>query len=57
VAWHAAGRYEGSGGVRLLDRIPDPTLRLFAQFEFAAGMAGLAQIGGVTRKQLRGRMP
>ena len=49
---YAAGRYEGSSGARLLDRIPDPILRLFAQIEFAAGMAGLPQIGGITHEQL-----
>jgi hypothetical protein len=49
---YAAGRYEGAGGARLLDRIPEPALRLFAQIEFAAGIAGLDQIGGITREQL-----
>jgi hypothetical protein len=52
VILYAAGRYEGAGGARLLDRIPDPALRLFAQIEFAAGIAGLDQIGGITREQL-----
>ena len=45
-----AGRYEGRGAVRHLERIPDPNLRLFAQIEFAAGLAGLPQIGGTTMK-------
>ncbi len=54
VILHAAGRYDGEGGARLLDRIPDVVLRLFAEIEFAAGIAGLAQIGGITREQLRG---
>lgn len=51
---YAAGRYEGEGSVRLLDRIPDGVLRLFAEIEFAAGLAGLPQIGGITREQLHG---
>jgi hypothetical protein len=54
VILDAAGRYVGEGGARLLDRIPDVALRLFAEIEFAAGIAGLAQIGGITREQLRG---
>jgi hypothetical protein len=51
---YAAGRYDGEGGARLLDRIPDVVLRLFAEIEFAAGIAGVAQIGSITREQLRG---
>jgi hypothetical protein len=51
---YAAGRYESGRGARLLDRIPDPALRLFAQIEFAAGIAGLVQIGAITREQSRG---
>jgi hypothetical protein len=47
---YAAGRYEGAGAARLLDRIPDPALRLFAQIEFAAALAGLDQLGGITRE-------
>ncbi|HEU4937433.1 MAG TPA: hypothetical protein VFT39_13310 [Vicinamibacterales bacterium] len=54
VILYAAGRYDGEGGARLLDRIPDVVLRLFAEIEFAAGIAGLAQIGSITREQLRG---
>jgi hypothetical protein len=38
---HAAGRYEGEAGARLLDRIPDSVLRLLAEIEFAAGIAQL----------------
>jgi hypothetical protein len=48
---YAAGRYEGASGARLLDRIPDAALRLFARIEFAAGCVGLDQIGGITREQ------
>jgi hypothetical protein len=47
---YAAGRYDGAGGVRLIDRIPDPPLRLFARIEFAAGLARLEQLGGITRE-------
>jgi hypothetical protein len=47
----AAGRYE-CASASLLERIPDPPLRLFAQIEFAAGAAGLDQIGGITRENL-----
>ena len=52
VILYAAGRYEGENGARLLHRIPDVVLRLFAEIEFAAGIGGLAQIGGITREQL-----
>jgi hypothetical protein len=48
------GAYDGESGARLLDRIPDVVLRLFAEIEFAAGIAGLEQIGSITREQLRG---
>jgi uncharacterized protein (TIGR03435 family) len=41
-----AGQHEGRSAVRHLDRIPDPALRLFAQIELAAALAGLPQIGG-----------
>jgi hypothetical protein len=54
VILYAAGRYDGETGARLLDRIPDGVLRLFAEIEFAAGIAGLPQIGSITREQLRG---
>jgi hypothetical protein len=54
VILYAAGRYDRASGAGLLDRIPDAVLRLFAEIEFAAGIAGLAQIGGITREQLRG---
>ena len=52
VILYAAGRHDGEGGARLLDRIPDVVLRLFAEIEFAAGIAGLAQMGSITREQL-----
>ena len=52
---HAAGRYAAESGARLLARVPDRVLRLFAEIEFAAGVAGLAHIGGITREQMRSR--
>src|SRR5262249_1628624 len=45
---YQAGRYEGRAAVKYLARIPDPTLRLFAQIELAAALAGLPQLGGRT---------
>jgi hypothetical protein len=54
VILYAAGRYDGESGARLLDRIPDAVLRLFAEIEFAAGMARVPQIGSITREQLPG---
>lgn len=54
VILYAAGRYDRESGARLLDRIPDVALRLFAAIEFAAGIAGVAQIGSITREQLPG---
>jgi hypothetical protein len=54
VILYAAGRYDGERGARLLERIPDVVLRLFAAIELAAGIAGVAQIGSITREQLRG---
>ena len=53
VILYAVGRYDAEDGARLLDRIPDVVLRLFAEIEFAAGIAGLAQIGGITRTTAR----
>jgi uncharacterized protein (TIGR03435 family) len=45
---YKAGQHEGPGAVRHLDRIPDAALRLFAQIELAAALAGLPQIGGMS---------
>ncbi len=45
---YKAGRHEGGPAVRHLDRIPDPALRLLAQIELAAALAGLPQLGGRT---------
>ena len=49
---HGAGRHAEESGGRLLARVPDLVLRLFAEIEFAAGVAGLAHIGSITREQL-----
>jgi len=54
VILYAAGRYDGDSGARLLDRIPDVVLRLFAEIEFAAGIAELHRLEASTREQLRG---
>lgn len=40
-----AGQHQGATAAKHLDRIPDPDLRLFAQIELCAAMAGLPQIG------------
>ncbi len=45
---YKAGQHEGRAAVRHLERIPDPALRLFAQIELAAAVAGLPQIGGMS---------
>ena len=42
---YKAGRYEGPGAIRHLDRVPKGDLRLFAQIEMVAALAGLPQIG------------
>ena len=47
ILYHA-GRHEGRAATRYLDRIPDPALRLFAQIECAAALAGLPPLGGRT---------
>jgi hypothetical protein len=53
-----AGQHQGLAAEKHLDRIPDPDLRLFAQIELCAAIAGLPQIGGVTSRQGRKhRMP
>jgi len=45
---YKAGVYEGAVATRYLDRVPDPALRLFAQIELAAALAGLPQLGSRT---------
>jgi hypothetical protein len=43
-----AGQHQGPAAAKHLDRIPDPDLRLFAQIELCAAIAGLPQLGGLT---------
>jgi hypothetical protein len=43
---YAAGKRLGPDAAIYLDRIPDPDLRLFAQIEFAAALAGLPELRG-----------
>jgi hypothetical protein len=43
-----AGQHQGRGAAKHLDRIPDPDLRLFAQIEVCAAVAGRPQLGGLT---------
>jgi hypothetical protein len=43
-----AGQHQGVAAANHLDRIPDPDLRLFAQIELCAAIAGLPQLGGLT---------
>lgn len=43
-----AGRHQGRAAEKYLDRIPDPDLRLFAQIELCASLAGLPQTGDTT---------
>jgi len=43
-----AGQHQGLAAAKYLDRIPDPDLRLFAQIELCAAIAGLPQLGGLT---------
>jgi uncharacterized protein (TIGR03435 family) len=43
---YKAGQHEGRAAVRHLERIPNRALRLFAQIELAAALAGLPQMGG-----------
>jgi hypothetical protein len=53
-----AGQHQGLAAVKHLDRIPDPDLRLFAQIELCAAIAGLPQLSGlVTQRSSRRRMP
>jgi hypothetical protein len=43
-----AGGHQGPAAAKHLDRIPDQDLRLFAQIELCAGIAGLPELGGLT---------
>jgi uncharacterized protein (TIGR03435 family) len=48
---YKAGAHEGPAAARHLERIPDPALRLFAQIELAAALAGLPQLGSRTLRR------
>jgi hypothetical protein len=53
-----AGQHQGLAAAKHLHRIPDPDLRLFAQIELCAAIAGLPQLGGLTTQYpSRRRMP
>ena len=43
-----AGQHQGLAAEKYLDRVPDADLRLFAQIELSAALAGLPQLGGLT---------
>ena len=47
---YRAGKRLGRDGAVYLDRIPDGDLRLFAQIEFAAALAGLPELQGTQRE-------
>lgn len=47
---HRAGKRLGADAAVYLDRIPDGDLRLFAQIELAAALAGLPELQGVQRE-------
>ena len=49
----SAGKRLGPEAVILLDRIPDDDLRLFAQIELAAALAGLPELPETWRNQRR----
>jgi hypothetical protein len=48
---YAAGKRLGADAGRFLARIEDPDLRLFAQIELAAALAGLPELRGIERQQ------
>jgi hypothetical protein len=49
-ALYKAGKQLGNGAVIYLETIPDADLRLFAQIELAAALAGLPELHGVQRE-------
>ena len=53
TALYDAGKRLGPDAVTLLERIPDPEIRLFAQIEFAAALAGLPAARETSMKQRR----
>ena len=46
---HSAAKRLGEDAAVYLDRIPDADLRLFAQIELGAGLAGLPELRGIQR--------
>jgi uncharacterized protein (TIGR03435 family) len=46
-----AGQHEGAAAARYLERVPDPALKLLAQIELAAALAGLPQLGWRTMRR------
>ena len=50
---YAAGKRLGEDAGRYLARIDDPNLRLLAQIELAAALAGLPELRGIERQQHR----
>ena len=50
---YRAGKRLGRDAAVYLDRIPDDDLRLFAQIEFAAALAGLPELQGTQRESHR----
>jgi hypothetical protein len=46
-----AGQHQGVAAAKHLDRISDRDLRLFAQIELCAALAGLPQLGGLTTQR------
>jgi hypothetical protein len=54
---HKAGKQLGEGAVVHLEAIPDADLRLFAQIELAAALAGLPEFPGVQREYRGTRSP
>ena len=47
---YSAGKRLGREAAVYLDRIPEADLRLFAQIELAAGLAGLPELRGTQRE-------
>lgn len=52
-ALYHAGKIHGREASAYLDRIPDADLRLLAEIEFIAALAGLPQISGIQRSRPR----
>lgn len=54
---YKAGQHQGLNAARHLIRIPDRDLRLLAQIEWLAAVAGLPQLGGITIPPKPARVP